>query len=163
MERLQLPYIQSQGYVSLRCVWTLGCPAEIHPLTEALAPPPASDPTARGARAGSFYKDVFEELFPDEAVPEVVGAPCCAQFAVTAERIRMRPKSDYERYRDWLEKTPLRDDLSGRILEYSWHSMCAHLRIELKIQTDISNSHFRQGASLLPECEAVLLRSIRSL
>ncbi|KXT08506.1 hypothetical protein AC579_9216 [Pseudocercospora musae] len=121
LQRLQVPYIQSQGYVNLRCVWTLGCPAEIHPLTEALAPPPASDPSSEDARAGSFYKDVFQELFPGEVVPDVVGAPCCAQFAATAERIKTRPKSDYERYRDWLEKTPLRDDLSGRIFEYSWH------------------------------------------
>ncbi|EME82349.1 uncharacterized protein MYCFIDRAFT_189039 [Pseudocercospora fijiensis CIRAD86] len=121
LRHLQLPYIQTQGYVSLRCVWTIGCPAEIHPVTEALAPPPASNASSQEARAGSFYKEVFQELFPGDQVPEVVAAPCCAQFAVTAERIRTRPKSDYERYRGWLEKTPLRDSISGRIMEYSWH------------------------------------------
>lgn len=28
LSRLQLPYVLEQGYVSLRCVWTLGCPID---------------------------------------------------------------------------------------------------------------------------------------
>lgn len=122
LERLNIPYVQSEGYVNLRCVWNLGCPAEIRPLVEAEAPFPASDPHSEGARAGSFYKETFEELFPNVTVPEQVGLSCCAQFAATAKKIRERPKSDYLRYRDWLIRTPLKDHLSGRILEYSWHS-----------------------------------------
>ncbi|KXS96745.1 hypothetical protein AC578_9008 [Pseudocercospora eumusae] len=107
LKRLRLPYIQSQGYVNLRCVWTLGCPAEIHPLTESLAPPPASDPSSAAARAGSFYKDVFRELFPLQVVPDV-------SWPRASER-------DQSPITNVIEMTPLRDDLSGRILEYSWH------------------------------------------
>lgn len=33
-----------------------------------------------------------------------------------------RPKSEYERIRDWLLETELADQISGRVLEYSWHS-----------------------------------------
>jgi hypothetical protein len=61
-------------------------------------------------------------LFPGKAVPEAVGVSCCAQFAVTGDKVRQRPKSDYEVYRRWLMETDLPDDISGRVMEYSWHS-----------------------------------------
>lgn len=125
LSRLNLAYVKSQGYASLRCGWSLGCPKEIQPLVEAELPPPASDPNSKDARAGAFYKDAFEQLFPNVSVPDIVAAPCCAQFAVTAEQVWGRPKVDYARIRDWLLETPLNDSLSGRILEYMWHSMCA--------------------------------------
>lgn len=95
---------------------------EIHPFSEEGATLPGADPSSSDARAGTFYKHAFEYLFPGMPVPEEVGASCCAQFAVTAEKIRERPKKDYERYRRWLLETKLTDDLSGRIMEYSWHS-----------------------------------------
>jgi hypothetical protein len=69
-----------------------------------------------------YYKEAFEELFPELPMPETVGVACCGQFAVTAERIRRRPREDYERYRKWLLNTTLMDHVSGRIMEYSWHS-----------------------------------------
>jgi hypothetical protein len=123
LSRLQVPFVKAQGYVNLRCVWTLGCPAEIRPLKESIAPSSGDAEVSEEARAGAFYKPAFEELFPGVPVPEVIGASCCAQFAVTADKVRERPKSDYENYRRWLLETKLPDDISGRILEYSWHSM----------------------------------------
>lgn len=124
LSRLHLSHVLDQGYANLRCVWTLGCPSEIRPLIEAEAASPASDPASNQARAGSFYKSAFEELFPDIAVPDVVAAACCAQFAVTANKFRQRPRNDYERFRMWLLRSELNDDLAGRIMEYSWHSEC---------------------------------------
>ncbi|GAB7323565.1 hypothetical protein MBLNU13_g07067t1 [Cladosporium sp. NU13] len=123
LSRLKLPFVKAQGYVNLRCVWTLGCPAEIRPIGEFIAPSSDNEVVPEEARAGAFYKSAFEELFPGVPVPEVIGASCCAQFAVTADKVRERPKSDYENYRRWLLETRLPDDISGRILEYSWHSM----------------------------------------
>lgn len=113
LRNFRVPYLQQQGYVNLRCVWTLGCPAEIHPL---------SDAHREDVHAGEYFKNGFMELFPDTPVPESVGVSCCAQFGVTRAKVLERPKSDYERYRRWLSKTDLTDDLSGRIMEYSWHS-----------------------------------------
>ena len=43
------------------------------------------------------------------------------RFATTKATILAHPKEDYEHYRQWLLETPLPDDVSGRILEYSWH------------------------------------------
>jgi hypothetical protein len=46
-----------------------------------------------------------------------------AQFAATKEKICERKKNNYERYRQWIIDTQLGDSISGRIFEYSWHSM----------------------------------------
>lgn len=114
LRNFQLPYLEKQGYVNLRCAWVLGCPEEIHPLT---------DTHRENIHAGEYFKNAFMELFPGVEVPEAVGASCCAQFGVTSWQIHERPKSDYVRFRKWLSETDLTDDLSGRIMEYSWHSM----------------------------------------
>jgi hypothetical protein len=114
LRNVQTSYLQKEGYVNLRCVWTLGCPVEIHPL---------SDIHREDVHAGEYFKHAFMQLFPDTPVPEEVGVSCCAQFGVTRDRVLMRPKSDYEFYRKWLTETELKDEMSGRIMEYSWHSM----------------------------------------
>lgn len=113
LRNVQLPYIQKKGYVNLRCVWTLGCPVEIHPM---------SDQHRDDVHAGEYFFRGFQELFPELPVPEEVGVSCCAQFGASRDKIRERPKSDYEHFRNWLVHTKLTDDLSGRIMEYSWHS-----------------------------------------
>ncbi|KAK5111028.1 hypothetical protein LTR62_005403 [Meristemomyces frigidus] len=121
LERLSIPTVAREGYANLRCVWTLGCPVEIRPIEEATTRTLGIDGIPEDAKAGQYYKEAFEHLFPDVPVPEEIGLSCCAQFAVTAAKVRERPRRDYERYRRWLLETPLRDDLSGRIMEYSWH------------------------------------------
>ena len=100
----------SEGYANLRCVWTLGCPNEIdlHKLD--------SDKATE-----IVYPQAFQELFPGRPLPEVVAVACCAQFAVTRDKVRQNPRTDYEHYRKWLIETPLEDDTSGRVLEYAWH------------------------------------------
>lgn len=116
LSRLKLPYIIEQRYVNLRCVWTLGCPHEIHPLDH-----PVDEITSETS-ADQVYAASFRELFPDTTIPKSIGVSCCAQFAVTRETILERPMEDYQRYRRWLLETDLDDGLSGRIMEYSWHS-----------------------------------------
>lgn len=113
LRNFQLPYLEKEGYVNARCAWTLGCPSEIRPF---------QDTHRQDVHAGEYYKNGFMELFPGVKVPDVVGVSCCAQFGVTRSKVRERPRSEYERYRKWLLETPLPDDLSGRIMEYSWHS-----------------------------------------
>lgn len=103
--------------MNLRCVWSLGCPAEVRPFDE------DSSTAQHDDRAtGEIYKQVFEELLRELSVPVEVGVSCCAQFAVTRDTIHQRQKEDYVRFREWLLQTPLQDALSGRFFEYSWHS-----------------------------------------
>lgn len=115
LRHFQLPYLEKEGYVNIRCAWSLGCPDEIKPLAE-------EGEHREAVHAGGDYKQAFQHLFPGQAVPRAVGVSCCAQFAATRETIRRRTKIEYIRYRDWIMDTPLRDSISGRILEYSWHS-----------------------------------------
>lgn len=140
LQNFRIDNLLRKGYVNLRCVWTLGCPAEIRPLlsptassggnTSSLSPPSDrsnsaydSDPRSAETRAtNSAYAAAFTELFPGTPIPSEVGVGCCAQFGVSWARIRhARSKSDYERYRAWLLATELPDAVSGRVLEYSWH------------------------------------------
>ncbi|KAF2015062.1 hypothetical protein BU24DRAFT_349002 [Aaosphaeria arxii CBS 175.79] len=114
LRRFQIPYLEKEGYVNVRCAWALGCPNEIKPLQE-------EGEHRAAVHAGGDYKQAFEVLFPGQEVPKAVGVSCCAQFAATREKILERPKSDYVAYREWLMGTSLEDSISGRILEYSWH------------------------------------------
>ncbi|KAG5291498.1 DUF3431 superfamily domain-containing protein [Histoplasma ohiense] len=112
LRNLRLPFLAQQGYLNLRCIWLLGCPVEIRPFT---------DIHRADVHAGAAFKAGFEALFPGSPVPREVGVSCCAQFAVTAAQVHKRPRSEYEHFRRWLLSTPLPDELSGRIFEYSWH------------------------------------------
>ena len=126
LRNLQLPYLEEQGYVNLRCAWILGCPAEIRPF---------EDEHREDVHAGEYFKKGFMELFPGVEVPSEVGASCCAQFGVTQQKVLQRPKADYEHYRDWLLHTSLPDALSGRIMEYSWHSMDMSIHEHISYKT----------------------------
>ncbi|KAI0432305.1 hypothetical protein F5Y09DRAFT_353780 [Xylaria sp. FL1042] len=115
LRHLRLSYLQETGYVNLRCVWVIGCPAEIQPLLD-------EHESSTDVKAKHIYKKAFEELLPELPVPEMVAVSCCSQFGVARNTIRRRPKEDYIRYRRWLIETPLDDSLSGRVFEFSWHS-----------------------------------------
>ncbi|KAF2643943.1 hypothetical protein P280DRAFT_392117 [Massarina eburnea CBS 473.64] len=114
LRRFQLPYLEREGYVNIRCAWSLGCPAEIKPLAE-------EGEHRDDVHAGGDYKKAFQVLFPGREVPQVVGVSCCAQFAATREKVRESSREEYVRLRKWLLETDLDDSISGRVLEYSWH------------------------------------------
>ncbi|KAF1993638.1 hypothetical protein P154DRAFT_527629 [Amniculicola lignicola CBS 123094] len=114
LQMLRLPQVQKKGYVALRCSWTMGCPAELHPLH----PSDGSDDRSQNERA---YAKAFRFLLPDEPIPEIVGAHCSSQFAVSRDRIHARPLAHYEKIQRWLLETDLDDQISGRVIEYMWH------------------------------------------
>ena len=114
--------------------------------------------------AKRVYKKAFEELFPGEQVPEAIGVACCSQFAVRREAIRMRPRADYIRYRNWLMETELEDSLSGRVLEYSWHSEFTLRRINMLLEMKLTcNSNIWQKIRALPQRWRVLLQNVRTM
>ncbi|KAH7385903.1 hypothetical protein BKA66DRAFT_415620 [Pyrenochaeta sp. MPI-SDFR-AT-0127] len=114
LRHFQLPYLEKEGYVNIRCAWSLGCPSEIKPLEE-------EGEHREAVHAGGDYKKAFLHLFPGTQVPRQIGVSCCAQFAATRQKIRERKKEEYIRYRDWIIETTLDDSISGRVFEYSWH------------------------------------------
>lgn len=62
-----------------------------------------------------------QEHTEKEQAPTLVGAACCAQFAVSRDQVLARPLGDYERFREWIVDTEKSDAKSGRVLEFLWH------------------------------------------
>ena len=125
LNRLQLPYVLESGYVNLRCTYSIGCPNEINNTRVGHK----ADPLHPAEQQyGMGYRGLFQ--LPEEApVPELVGVSCCAQFAVSRQAIQRTSKAEYEHYRTWLRSTTMSDDTSGRIMEYTWHSMWSSLSL----------------------------------
>lgn len=107
LRKLQLAFVQSNGYVNLRCNWNPGC-LEAHRNNAHVTP--------------EVWKDIFSGTTMDsDQPPQQVGAACCAQFAVSRDQVKKRPLTDYVQVRDWIVDTERSDAKSGRIMEFLWH------------------------------------------
>ncbi|KAH7136137.1 hypothetical protein B0J11DRAFT_576681 [Dendryphion nanum] len=115
LKRLRLSHVQRRGYVALRCSWTMGCPAELHPLR------PNNNAKDDRSQNEAAYAAAYRHIFPSQPVPDVVGAHCSSQFAVSRDRIHAQPRMFYEKIRSWIVETELDDQISGRVIEYMWH------------------------------------------
>ena len=111
LQRINPARVMREGYVNLRCIWAPGCPDWMHP---------GKAQTDEKKLEETALATTFSEIFPNEVIPEILAQPCCAQFAVSGERIRAVPKSRYVFYRDWLLRTSLSDYIAGRVWEYLW-------------------------------------------
>jgi len=111
VRRLSNEHVTRAGYVNMRCNWDPGCPEWLH-----------RNPTkaALNKQEEEVLSECWEEFFPQHPVPEALGQTCCAQFALSKERIHSIPLSRFIFFRDWILRTPLVDYISGRIWEYSW-------------------------------------------
>lgn len=111
IRRLSNEHVIRQGYVNMRCHWDPGCPEWLYfNGTEQLL----------GKQEEAFLMQSWRELFPLDPFPTYLAQPCCAQFALSRDRILSIPLGRFTFYRDWIMKTPLTDYISGRIWEYSW-------------------------------------------
>jgi Protein of unknown function (DUF3431) len=66
-----------------------------------------------------FWKEFSEPYLG--TLPRELGFHPCAQFFVTRERIRQRPREFYVKSLEWLLHTPLECAISARVFEYLWH------------------------------------------
>ena len=111
IRRFSNAHVVRQGYVNMRCHWSPGCPEWLHPGSEA---------EVLGKQEEAVLVESWAELFPSDPLPKTLAQPCCAQFALSKQRIHSIPLSQFTFFRDWILKTPLSDYISGRIWEYSW-------------------------------------------
>ena len=111
VNRLSAERVTRQGYMNLRCGWDPGCPEWLHPYDDALL---------IGKQEQVLLAKVWPELFPLDPLPEILAQPCCAQFAVSRERVLSIPQERFVFYRDWVLRTPLTDYYSGRVWEFIW-------------------------------------------
>lgn len=117
LRNIRYEAIDINGFVNLRCSLTPGCPASVFPLS-----PSQSDIEVHDIRA--YFAQAYQEIFnvTRDKVPGEIGNVCCGQFAVTRDRIRARPKEDYQRVLDWAATTELANDFGvGWVMEKLWH------------------------------------------
>jgi hypothetical protein len=112
IEMLSSERVQREGYMNMRCEWYPGCPDWIHPGTMVADNDKLEE---------TFMAKCWSEIFPNDPIPPVLAASCCAQFALSRDRIQSIPLSRLIFYRDWLLRTELSDSIAGRIWEYLWH------------------------------------------
>jgi len=111
IKRLSSERVTREGYMNLRCHWDPGCPDWMHP--------GATEEDINKQEETMLAKS-WSELFPLDPIPNVLAQPCCAQFALSRDRIHSIPLSRFIFYRDWLLRTSLSDYISGRVWEYIW-------------------------------------------
>lgn len=112
IKNLKLDHVQEQGYTTLRCSWFPGCPMNV----EVIANHVDAWDEQKGQTAQRYL-----DWFPQRPLPDHLGAPCCAQFALTRSQVHLRAKSEYEHMRDWVWDDRLMAHNSGRVMEYLWH------------------------------------------
>jgi len=116
INNLRREHVIDQGYFNMRCELYPGCPKWIkwNPTKEENAWFPERT-------ADLFSEKLWDRLFPNRTHnPGTLSQPCCSQFALSRDRIRSVPLSQYEALRDWLWETDIGSGYSGRIMEYIW-------------------------------------------
>ncbi|KAK7546653.1 hypothetical protein IWX50DRAFT_698651 [Phyllosticta citricarpa] len=117
LTHLNLRKVVRDGYVNLRCHRYPSCPDHLFPF--------AKNHSVWDVPEESIFADAWTEILPHEPVPEVLSQPCCAQFAVSRERIRALPRAQYKHFRKWLMYTTLENRVSGRVWEYIYQYIWA--------------------------------------
>ena len=118
LKRLNHERVARMGYMNLRCHHEPGCPDWIH-----MDRPGGDFDFYRKPEEIHWRRHIWEEIHPGAPIPPSISGICCAQFAVSRDRIRQVPIERFHHYRNWLMTTSIPDQYSGRILEYIWHYM----------------------------------------
>lgn len=124
MRMLNLPFVQQNGYVNLRCNWNPGC-KESHRVNAHVTDEVwwdmfsgTSTPPLNTSDPYQVSQQGAQRLLKK---PDLIGAACCAQFAVSKSQVQRRPRDDYVKFRQWLLDTEMNDASSGRVMEFMWH------------------------------------------
>ncbi|EUC29232.1 hypothetical protein COCCADRAFT_8523 [Bipolaris zeicola 26-R-13] len=116
IKRLNHDRVARMGYMNVRCHHEPGCPDWIH-----MDRPGGDFDFFHKPEEIYWRKEVWEEIHPGAPIPPSISGICCAQFAVSRQRIQEVPIERFIHYRKWLLTTGMDDQFSGRIFEYIWH------------------------------------------
>lgn len=116
LRRLNHDRVARLGYMNVRCHHEPGCPDWIH-----MDRPGGDFDFVRKPEEIYWRRSIWEDIHPGAAIPTSLSGVCCAQFALSRDRIREVPIERLLHYRKWLLNTGLSDAYSGRIFEYIWH------------------------------------------
>lgn len=116
IKRLNHERVARMGYMNVRCHHDPGCPDWIH-----MDRPGGDFDFYHKPEEIYWRRHIWEEIHPGAPIPPSISGICCAQFAVSRQRIREVPIERFVHYRKWLLTTGMDDQFSGRIFEYIWH------------------------------------------
>lgn len=116
LSQLDLAEVEKRRYVNLHVNWNDGCPDWINTTRSVEDSHTREEPFMRTAYQENFH-------VPKSDVPEILGAPCCSQFAVTREAVRRNEREQYQRHMEWLIFTKWSDYIAGRTWEHLWQSL----------------------------------------
>ncbi|KAH3919837.1 hypothetical protein HBI56_031690 [Parastagonospora nodorum] len=116
IKRLNHERVARLGYMNVRCHHDPGCPDWIH-----LDRPGIDFDFYHKPEEIYWRREIWEEIHPGAPIPPSISGTCCAQFAVSRQRIREVPIERFKHYRKWLLTTGMDDQFSGRVFEYIWH------------------------------------------
>jgi hypothetical protein len=116
VKRLNHERVARMGYMNVRCHHDPGCPDWIH-----MDRPGGDFDFFHKPEEIYWRKEIWEEIHPGAPIPPSISGICCAQFAVSRQRIREVPIERFKHYRKWLLTTGMDDQFSGRVFEYIWH------------------------------------------
>ncbi|KAL4924114.1 DUF3431 domain-containing protein [Aspergillus undulatus] len=145
--------LQPAGYHNLRCDWSVStCSSSSTPQGSLqMKFQSAVDPFDARAASDVALPKALAAIFGGEAEEmltrhETVRSQCCAQFAVSRDRIRSHTKEEYVALRQWLLDgtdavdartakalrdggvAPKDDRVAGRIVSYIWHILFLDVR-----------------------------------
>lgn len=116
LKRLNHERVARMGYMNVRCHQEPGCPDWIH-----MDRPGGDFDFFHKPEEIHWRRHIWEEIHPGAPIPPSLSGVCCAQFALSRERIRQVPIERFLHYRRWLLNTGMDDQYSGRVFEYIWH------------------------------------------
>ncbi|KAF2640228.1 hypothetical protein P280DRAFT_490571 [Massarina eburnea CBS 473.64] len=116
IRRLNHERVARMGYMNVRCHHEPGCPDWIH-----MDRPGGDFDFFRKPEEIHWRRHIWEEIHPGAPIPFSLSGVCCAQFALSRDRIQQVPIERLRHYRQWLIKTKMDDQYSGRVFEYIWH------------------------------------------
>ncbi|KAJ6110686.1 hypothetical protein N7486_002921 [Penicillium sp. IBT 16267x] len=123
MQNLQTRFVEQNGYANLRCNWNPGCKADhrfnSHVTDEIWGQIFQGTSTPPLNMSSPYEVSEVDQKYIRK--PDQIAAACCAQFAVSKDQVRKRPREDYVKFRQWLFDTDLTDAKSGRVMEFLWH------------------------------------------
>jgi hypothetical protein len=119
LEHLNVLNVQKHGYLSPRCL--PGCENVIK-LTGDVAPLEDLRTTGRDVQIASVLHAFWRDGDGGRReLPTEIAAPCCAQFAVSKDRILGVEEGTWRALREWLVETEMDSASAGRVMEYTWH------------------------------------------
>ncbi|KAH8598207.1 hypothetical protein B0O99DRAFT_616150 [Bisporella sp. PMI_857] len=146
LNHLNLATVLERKYLNLRTSWKNACPDWIN-TTNGLNGSTSNiffssalhDAEALGSEKFEepYMRAAFQENFPGTVVPEVLAQPCCSQFAVSREAIRAVERERYAAMMDWLLKTPLSDQLTGRMWEHMWQFLFLGSAVDCPVEYEV--------------------------